>query len=95
MANDRWNGLIQGYTRVRASLYFTAVNLSWEQTLVQSFVNLYFPYAGWSLLFFCRWQWHLEFQPAHVAVEGRSNVLRNTHVRLQISLPTRFPNLLH
>ena len=44
------------------------------------FVNLYFPYAGWGLLFF-RWQWHFEFQPARVAVEGRSSVVLNTHAR--------------
>ena len=55
------------------------VNLSPE------FVNLYFPYAGRGLLFFCWWQRHFEFQPAHVAVGGRSNVVRNTHTRLQIS----------
>ena len=65
------------------------VNLSPE------LVNLYFPYAGQGLLFFCWWQQHFEFQPARVAVEGRSNVVRNTHARLQISLPTRFLSLLH
>ena len=35
------------------------------------------------------------FQPTHVAVEGRSNVVLNMHARLQISLPTRFFSLLH
>ena len=65
------------------------VNLSPE------FVNLYFPYAGRGLLFFCWWQRHFEFRPAHVAVEGRRNVVRNTHERLQISLLTRFLSLLH
>ena len=49
------------------------VNLSPE------FVNLYFPYAGQGLLFY-RWQQqHFEFQPAHVAAEGRSNVVLNMH----------------
>ena len=65
------------------------VNLSPES------VNLYFPYAGWGLLFFRWWQQHFEFQLACVAVERRSNVVRNTHVQLQISLPTRFLCLLH
>ena len=32
---------------------------------------------------------------AHVAVERRSNVVLNTHERLQISLPTRFCSLLY
>ena len=37
--------------------------------LSPEFVHLYFPYAGWGLLFF-RWQQqHFEFQPALVAVE--------------------------
>ena len=49
------------------------VNLSPE------FVNLYFPYAGRGLLFFRWWQQHFEFQLACVAMEGRSNVVRNTH----------------
>ena len=35
------------------------VNLSPE------FVNLYFPYAGWGLLYFCWWQRHFEFRLAH------------------------------
>ena len=60
------------------------VNLSPE------FVNLYFPYAGWGLLFFCWWQRHFEFQPACVAMEGRSNVVLNTHAQLQISHPKDF-----
>ena len=64
------------------------VNLSPE------FVNLYFPYAGQGLLFFCWWQRHFEFQPAHVAAEGRSNVVQNSHARLQISLPARLLSLL-
>ena len=65
------------------------VNLSPE------FVNLYFPYAGWVLLFF-RWhQRHFEFQLAHVAVEGRSNVVLNMHAQLQISLLMRFLSILH
>ena len=64
------------------------VNLSPE------FVNLYFLYAGWGLLFFCWYQRHFEFQLACVAVEGRTNVW-NTHVRLQISLPRRFLSLSH
>ena len=60
------------------------------------FVNLYFPYAGKGLLFlFCWWQRHFEFQPACVAVEWRSNVVLNMHVRLQISLLVRFLSLLH
>ena len=65
------------------------VNLSPES------VDLYFPYAGWCLLFFRWWPRHFEFQPARVAVEGRSNVVRNTHAWLQISLLTRFLSLLH
>ena len=65
------------------------VNLSTE------FVNPCFPYADWGLLFFCWWQWHFEFQPARVAVEGRNNVARNTHARLQISLLMRFLSLSH
>ena len=65
------------------------VNLSPE------FVNLYFPYAGQGLLFFRWWQRHFEFHLACVAVEGRSNVVQSTCVRLQISLPTRFLSLLH
>ena len=64
------------------------VNLSPE------FVNLYFPYAVRGRLFFRWWQRHFEFQPARVAVEW-NNVVRNTHTRLQISLPTRFLSLLH
>ena len=47
---------------------------------------------------FCFFHWyqrHFEFQLAHVAVEGRSNVVRNTHAWLQISLLTRFLSLLH
>ena len=65
------------------------VNLSPE------FVNLYFPYASWVLLFF-RWhQQHFEFHLAHVAVEGRSNVVLNMHAQLQISLLMRFLSLLH
>ena len=63
------------------------VNLSPE------YVNLYFPYAGQGLLFFHWQQRHFEFQPAHVAVEGRSDVVQSTHVHLQISLPTRFYSL--
>ena len=70
-----------------------AVNLSRE------FVILYFLYAGQGLLlFFHLWQRHFEFQPACVAMEGNSNVVRNTHAWLQwvqISLPTRFLSLLH
>ena len=65
------------------------VNLSPE------FVNLYFPYAGQGLLFFHWWQQHFEFQPAGVAMEGISNVVLNTHARLQISHPKRFLSLLH
>ena len=65
------------------------VNLSPE------FVNVYFHYASSGLLFFCWWQQHFEFQPAHVAMEGRSNVVQNTHVGLQISLLTIFLSLLH
>ena len=68
----------------------SGVNLSSES------VNLYFPYAGWCLsLFFCWWQRHFEFQPVCVAVEERSNVGQNTHVRLQISFLMRFLSLLH
>ena len=65
------------------------VNLSPE------FVTLYFPYAGWGLLLFPWWQWHSEFQPAHVVVEGKSSDVQNTHAQLKISLPTRFLSLLH
>ena len=32
--------------------------------------------------FFHLWRQHFEFQPAHVAMEGSSNVVRNTHARL-------------
>ena len=63
--------------------------------LTPEFVNLYFPYAGWDLLFFCWWQQHFELQVAHVAVEGKSHVVLNMHAWLQISLPTRFLSLLH
>ena len=52
------------------------VNLSPE------FVNLYFPYASWVFCFFHLWQQHFEFQPACVAMEGSSNVVRNTHAQL-------------
>ena len=65
------------------------VNLSPES------VNLYFPYADWGLLFFCWYQQHFEFQLAHVAVEGRSNVVLNMHAQLQISLLMRFLSILH
>ena len=47
--------------------------------LSPAFVNLYFLYAGRGLLLFHWWQRHFDFQPVHVAVEGRSNVVRNTH----------------
>ena len=43
--------------------------------LSPEFVNLYFPYAGWGLLFSIWYQQHFEFQSACVAVEGRSNVV--------------------
>ena len=43
----------------------------------------------------CLQQRHFEFQPAPVVVEGRSNVVLNMHVRLQISLLMRFLSLLH
>ena len=46
--------------------------------------------AGWGLLFFRWYQQHFEFQMAHVAMEGRSNVVLNMHAWLQILLPTRF-----
>ena len=59
------------------------------------FVNLYFPYAGWGLLFFRWYQRHFEFQSACVAVEGRSNVVLNMHAQLQISLLMRFLSILH
>ena len=65
------------------------VNLSPE------FVNVYFHYASSGLLYFRWWQRHFEFQPAHVAMEGRSNVCEIPHVRLQISLLTIFLSLLH
>ena len=65
------------------------VNLSPE------FVNLYFPDAGWGLLFFCWYQQHFEFQSAHVAMEGRSNVVLNMNAQLQISLLMRFLSILH
>ena len=65
------------------------VNLSPE------FVNLYFPYAGWGLLrVFFWWQWHFEFQPERVALEGRSNVMLNMYAWLQISLLMRILSLL-
>ena len=66
----------------------SGVNLSPE------FVNLHFPYAGQGLLLFHQWQCHFEFQPARVAVEGRSEVVLNTHAQLQISLLMRFLSLL-
>ena len=53
------------------------VNLSPE------FVNLHFSYEGRGLLFFCWWQQHFEFQLACVAVEGRSNLVQNTHAYLK------------
>ena len=59
------------------------------------FVNLYFTYAGWGLLFFRWYQQHFEFQSARVAMEGRSNVVLNMHAQLQISLLMRFLSLLH
>ena len=40
------------------------------------FVNLYFPCAGWGLLFFHWWQRHFDFQPA---CDGRNCVVLNTH----------------
>ena len=52
--------------------------------LIPEFVNLYFPYAGWGLLFFCWYQQHFEFQLARVAAEGRNNVVLNMHAQLQI-----------
>ena len=73
-------GILQGSTPF-------GVNLSPE------FINLYFLYTGWGLLFLCWWQQHFEFQPTCVAMEGRSNVVRNTHARLQISFPTKFLSL--
>ena len=65
------------------------VNLSPE------FVNLYFPYASQGLLLFCWWQQRFEFQLVHVAVEGKSSDVQNTHAQLKISLLTRFLSLLH
>ena len=65
------------------------VNLSPE------FVNLYFPYAGWGLLFFRWYQQHFEFQLARVAMEGRSSVMLNMHAQLQISLLMRFLSIVH
>ena len=62
--------------------------------LSPEFVNLRFPYAGWGLLFFRWWQRHFEFQPARVAVEGRSEVVLNAHAQLQISLLMKFLSLL-
>ena len=50
--------------------------------------------AGGSFVF-CWWQWHSEFQPACVAMEGRSNVVLNMHAQLQISHLKRFLSLLH
>ena len=60
-------------------------------------MNLYFPYAGWGLLFFRWYQWHFEFQLAHVAVEGKNNVVLNMRAQLQfqISLLMRFLSILH
>ena len=62
-------------------------------TLNPEFVNLQFPYAGQGLWLFRWWQHHFEFQLAHVAVEGRSNVVLNTRAQLQISLPMRLLSL--
>ena len=44
--------------------------------LSPEFVNMYFPYAGWGLLFFRWWQQHFEVQLAYVPMEGRSNVAK-------------------
>ena len=84
------------------------VNLGWKITykrhscqpllrvnLSPEFVNLYFPYAGQGLLLFRWWQQRFEFQLVHVAEEGKSSNVQNTHVQLKISLPTRFLSLLH
>ena len=57
---------------------YIAVNPMLGVNLSPEFVNLYFPYAGRGLLGFL--QRHFEFQPAPVAVEGRSNVVLNMHV---------------
>ena len=59
------------------------------------FVNLCFPYAGQGLLFFLLVAAAFWIPTACVAVEERSNVVLNTHARLQISLPTRFLSLLY
>ena len=67
----------------------SGVNLSPE------FVHLYFPSAGWGLLFFHWQQQHFELQPACVAVEGRSSVVLKMQAQLQISLSLRFFSLLH
>ena len=75
------------------NILFHSCHLLLGVNLSQEFVNLSFSYAGQGLLFFCWWQQHFEFQLALVAVKGRSNV-RNTHERLQISLPTKFLSLL-
>ena len=43
------------------------------------FVNLYFPYAGQGLLFFCWWQQHFEFQ-RHVWQWKEEAMLRLIHM---------------
>ena len=64
------------------------VNLSPE------FVNLYFPYAGWGLVFSLVPE---AFRiPIGTCGSGRkNNVVLNMHAQLQISLLMRFLSLLH
>ena len=63
---------------------YIAVNPMLGVNLSPEFVNLYFAYAGQGLVFFFRWwQKRFEFQLACVAVEGRSNLVQNTHAYLK------------
>ena len=72
-----------------------AVNPFWEETLVQSLWTCISLMQAGVFCFFHWQQWHLKFQGACMAVEGRSNVVLKMHARLQISLPIRFLSLLH
>ena len=82
-------------THTHAHIYIHSCQPLLGVNLSPEFVNLYFPYAGWGLLFFRWYQQHFEFQSARVAAEGRSNVVLNMHAQLQISLLMRFLSLWH
>ena len=76
------------------SIIHIAVNPFWEWTLVQSLwtcisliqARVFCFFAGGSGILNSNW---------HMAVEGRSNIVQNTHAQLQTSLMTRFLSLLH